>query len=90
MVSLPFTVNSEPSLIRALPYTTTHTGSPHTLAYYLSTRLPSLFPTQSHSPDLAFPLIQGIVILPETEMAWLGACLAGADGWVNVCVGLFR
>ncbi|EEB97396.1 hypothetical protein MPER_03294, partial [Moniliophthora perniciosa FA553] len=30
----------------------------------------------------------GIIAPMESEMAWLGACLAGADGWVNICVGI--
>ncbi|KAL4074331.1 autophagy protein Apg5-domain-containing protein [Scleroderma citrinum] len=64
--------------------------TPHTLAHYLSTHLPQLFPSRTSGLNLAFPLIQGIVLPPETEMAWLGVCLAGADGWVNVCVGLLR
>lgn len=64
--------------------------TPHTLARYLSTHLPQLFPPRTSELNLAFPLIQGIILPPETEMAWLGACLAGADGWVNVCVGLLR
>ncbi|KAG8213558.1 autophagy-related protein [Butyriboletus roseoflavus] len=66
-------------------------GSTHTLSHYLSTHLPLLFPPQlSPGSDLAYALIQGIVSPPETEMAWLGACLAGADGWVNICVGVSR
>lgn len=61
------------------------------LSHYLSTHLPLLFPSQpSGGSDLAYALIQGIVAPPETEMAWLGACLAGADGWVNICVGISR
>ncbi|KAF9231395.1 autophagy-related protein [Melanogaster broomeanus] len=66
-------------------------GSTHTLSHYLSTHLPLLFPAQpSSGPHLAYALIQGIVAPPETEMGWLGACLAGADGWVSVCVGISR
>ncbi|KAI6157393.1 autophagy-related protein [Pisolithus tinctorius] len=65
-------------------------GTPNTLTHYLSTHLPLLFPLQVSAPDLAFPLTQGVILPPETEMAWLGACLAGADGWVNVCVGLLQ
>lgn len=64
--------------------------APHTLAHYLTAHLPQLFSPRTSGPNLAFPLIQGIIMPPETEMAWLGACLAGADGWVNVCVGLLR
>lgn len=68
-------------------------GTPSTLGHYLSTHLSLLFPPTPNDPpfqDLAYPLIQGVVAPHETEMAWLGACMAGADGWVNVCVGLLR
>jgi autophagy-related protein 5 len=41
-------------------------------------------------PSLAYALIQGVLAPPDAEMAWLGACMAGADGWVNVCVGIVR
>ncbi|KIJ67483.1 hypothetical protein HYDPIDRAFT_108260 [Hydnomerulius pinastri MD-312] len=69
-------------------------GTTHTLSHYLSTHLPLLFPPSQYlssgDNDLAFALIQGIVAPPETEMGWLGACMAGADGWVNVCIGISR
>lgn len=68
-------------------------GSANTLANYLSTHLSQLFPpSPSESPfhDLAYALVQGVVVPPDTEVAWLGACMAGADGWVNVCVGILR
>ncbi|KAF4567701.1 autophagy protein 5 [Pleurotus pulmonarius] len=80
-------------------------GSPNTLGQYLATHIPLLFPLQPPPPppsrtnpnpqapavqQLAYALIQGVLAPPEAEMAWLGACLAGADGWVNVCVGLVR
>ena len=79
------------------------TGTPHTLSRYLTTHLPLLFPPQPPAPppsrsnpnprppsvpQLAYALVQGIIAPHESEMAWLGACLAGADGWVNICVGL--
>lgn len=77
--------------MKAYFFVLTYLGSTHTLSHYLSMHLPLLFPPQpSASSDLAYALIQGIVAPPETEMGWLGACLAGADGWVNVCVGIFR
>jgi autophagy-related protein 5 len=66
-------------------------GSPHTLHHYLATHIPLLFP--AHTPitsDIAYALIQGVLVPPEAEMAWLGACLAGADGWVSICVGITR
>jgi autophagy-related protein 5 len=66
-------------------------GTPNTLSHLLTTHVPLLFPPPfSNTPNIAFALIQGVLAPPETEMAWLGACLAGADGWVNICVGVFR
>ncbi|KAJ3001281.1 hypothetical protein NUW54_g6531 [Trametes sanguinea] len=66
-------------------------GTMHTLAAFLTARLPLLFPPpEAGKPNLAYAIIQGVVAPPESEMAWLGACMAGADGWVNVCVGLLR
>jgi autophagy-related protein 5 len=41
-------------------------------------------------PNMAYALIQGVLAPPDAEMAWLGACMAGADGWVNICVGIVR
>jgi autophagy-related protein 5 len=67
------------------------TGSAHTLAHYLSTLLPLLFPPLPYpGSELAYALIQGVLVPPDAEMAWLGACMAGADGWVSVCVGIAR
>jgi autophagy-related protein 5 len=74
-------------------------GGAVTLGGFLQTHLPLLFPPPaprgyfgaSESEEvyaLAFPIVQGVVVPPETEMAWLGACMVGADGWVSVCVGL--
>ncbi|KZS94710.1 autophagy-related protein [Sistotremastrum niveocremeum HHB9708] len=74
-------------------------GLPHSLSLFLSAQLPLLFkpsPTSSLSPvdpnapksNLAFALIQGVIAPLDCEMAWLGACMSGADGWVNVCIGL--
>lgn len=63
-------------------------GSINTLSRFLDTHLPLLFPADR--APLAYALIQGVLAPPEAEMAWLGACLAGADGWVNICVGLLR
>ena len=66
-------------------------GTVHTLASFLSARLPLLFPEPSSGKgNLGYALIQGIPAPSDSEMAWLGACMAGADGWVNVCVGLLR
>jgi len=76
-------------------------GSPHTLYHFLSTHLPLLFPPRSNPPvssrvnpqtqstgDLAYALVQGVVSPSEAEIPWLGACLTGADGWLNICIGL--
>jgi hypothetical protein len=68
------------------------TGSPNTLADLLSLHLPLLFPAPGPGagPTLAYALLQGVITPPEAELAWLGACMSGADGWVNICVGLGR
>jgi autophagy-related protein 5 len=78
-------------------------GISTTLAHFLSTHIPLLFPpvfvtsmssrsasTSLTSSDFAYALIQGVLTPPDAEMAWLGACMAGADGWLNICVGLAR
>ena len=66
-------------------------GSMHSLSAFLTARLPLLFPESgAGKPNLAYALVQGVPVPPDAEMAWLGACMAGADGWVNVCVGLLR
>ncbi|GAA5885864.1 hypothetical protein JCM3774_005807, partial [Rhodotorula dairenensis] len=39
-------------------------------------------------PPLAYPLIHGIYPPVETELGWLGACMAGPDGWVHVVIVL--
>ncbi|KIY65911.1 autophagy-related protein [Cylindrobasidium torrendii FP15055 ss-10] len=71
--------------------------APNTLANYLSQQIPLLFPPRPpgshHRPaagqkELAHALIQGVPVPLDSEMAWLGVCMAGADGWVNICVGL--
>ena len=76
-------------------------GAANTLSHFLSTCIPLLFPCHSLAPTqsgicsnsqdihkLAYALIQGVLSPLEAEMAWLGACLAGADGWLNICVGI--
>ncbi|GAA5823957.1 hypothetical protein JCM11251_003357 [Rhodosporidiobolus azoricus] len=63
-------------------------GSPTTLSRFLATVIPILFPPSTSSPPLAHPLIQGIFPPASTELGWLGACLCGADGWVNIVVVL--
>jgi len=61
-------------------------GSNNTLGNFLITHIPLLFPPQQRA--VGFPLVQGVLCPLEAEMAWLGACLAGADGWVNIMVGV--
>lgn len=61
-------------------------GLPNTLGNFLGSHLPLLF--NGSQRQLAFPIVQGIACPLEAELAWLGACLAGADGWVNVMVGI--
>ncbi|PPQ65006.1 hypothetical protein CVT26_015715 [Gymnopilus dilepis] len=80
-------------------------GIPNTVSQFLSTHLPLLFPPRPpppppsrlnpnpqapQVPELAYALVQGVVSPPDAELAWLGACLAGADGWLNICIGIIR
>ncbi|KAI0033448.1 autophagy protein Apg5-domain-containing protein [Vararia minispora EC-137] len=65
-------------------------GSPNTLADFLPLHLSALFPPTAAGRPRAFALVQGVRAPLEAELAWLGACMAGADGWVNVCIGLLR
>ncbi|GAA6022780.1 hypothetical protein JCM10207_000414 [Rhodosporidiobolus poonsookiae] len=62
-------------------------GSPTLLSHLLSSALPLLFPPLPSAP-LAHPLVQGIHPPLSSEIGWLGACMAGADGWVSVVVVL--
>ncbi|KAG8887931.1 autophagy protein 5, partial [Tulasnella sp. 332] len=64
-------------------------GRAHTLRHFLRTQLPLLFPPPPSQPQ-AYAILQGVVVPGDAEMAWLGACMAGADGWVNICIGLGR
>ena len=61
-------------------------GLPNSLGNFLGLHLPLLFPGTQR--QLAFPIVQGIICPLDAELAWLGACLAGADGWINVMVGI--
>ncbi|KAL5507484.1 ATG5 [Sanghuangporus vaninii] len=61
-------------------------GGYYTLGKYLSMHLPLLFPSSNRV--LAYSVVQGVMCPLEAELAWLGACMAGADGWVNVMIGL--
>lgn len=72
---------------------------------FVSKHLPLLFPPRPPTPppsrihpnpqapqipDLAFVLVQGVICPLEADLAFLGACLVGADGWLNLCVGICR
>lgn len=61
-------------------------GSNNTLGKFLATHLPLLFPAMQR--PLGFAMVQGVLCPPEAEIAWLGACMAGADGWINIMVGV--
>ncbi|KAL8281503.1 hypothetical protein RQP46_006187 [Phenoliferia psychrophenolica] len=63
-------------------------GNPTTLLAFLTTLIPLFFPP--YQTPLARALVHGVSVPLETEMGWLGACLAGADGWVAVVVVLGR
>lgn len=80
-------------------------GTPYTLSQFLSKHLPLLFPPRPPAPppsranphpqppavpQLAYVMVQGVITPPEAEMGWLGVCMAGADGWLSICVGVNR
>jgi len=67
-------------------------GLTHTLQHFLQRHLPLLFPPSHDSEQseaLAYAIIQGVLCSGDAELGWLGACMAGADGWVNISIGLF-
>lgn len=61
-------------------------GQPIALGTLLRQHLPLLFPEDK--PPLAHVIVQGVVCPMQAEIPWLGACLAGADGWVNICISV--
>jgi len=77
-------------------------GNSHTLSRFLTSHIPLLFPPQSRPTtphrqnpsndagcsELAYATIQGVPAPLDSEIAWLGACMAGADGWLNICIGV--
>lgn len=63
-------------------------GRPTTLLQLLRTHLPLLFPSVADPYLLAQPLAQGIVLPSDAEVAWLAACMAGADGWLRIGIRL--
>lgn len=63
-------------------------GNPTTLITFLRQHLPLLFPAVSDPYVQAQPLAQGIVLPPDADVAWLAACMAGADGWFRLGIRL--
>lgn len=79
------------------------TGKPQTILGALRDHLPLLFPMTSTlsalssssgssssttSYPLAIPLLQGVEVPPEAEVAWLTSTLCGADGWLRIGIQL--
>jgi autophagy-related protein 5 len=65
-------------------------GQPTTLLTFLRNHLPLLFKSTASSNPYADaqPIAQGIVLPPDAEVAWLTACMAGADGWLRIGIRL--
>ncbi|WWC59341.1 uncharacterized protein I303_101893 [Kwoniella dejecticola CBS 10117] len=64
-------------------------GKPTTLLSVLRQHLHLLFPSRPQDPyTLAFPIAQGILIPEHSEVAWLAACMCGADGWLRIGICL--
>lgn len=59
-------------------------GRPTTVVDMLRSALPLLFPPGGEAYALAQPLAQGILLPPDADVAWLAACMAGADGWLRI------
>ncbi|BEJ12956.1 hypothetical protein CspHIS471_0301300 [Cutaneotrichosporon sp. HIS471] len=60
-------------------------GRPTTLLQMLRTTLPLLF---ENGYGAAQPIAQGILLPPDADVAWLAACMAGADGWLRIGIRL--
>ena len=74
-------------------YSSSAGGQPATVKTLMETHLPLLFPPEEKaggSSSLAHVMVHGVVVPLETELAWLGACMSGADGWVSLVVALGR
>lgn len=85
---LPYSTEVSAQLAVDLIPLTPETERPHTISRFLTSTLPLLFPEVGKQH--AYATVQGVVCPPEAELSWLGACMAGADGWVNICVGITR
>ncbi len=60
-------------------------GKPTTLLQMLRGSLPLLFESEYRA---AQPIAQGILLPPDADVAWLAACMAGADGWLRIGIRL--
>lgn len=76
--------NTSQLSVNATPQT-----QPQTLRTLLETHLPLLWPRVPATP-LAHAIVHGVVIPEDAELAWLGACMAGPDGWVSIIIALGR
>lgn len=78
-------------------------GSPNTLIRVLQSSLPLLFPGPDHPRfkgghsdadakyepyALAIPVLAGVEIPPQAEVAWLSSCVAAPDGWLRIGIQL--
>lgn len=66
-------------------------GKPQTVLSALQTHLPLLFPPRSSTSNpypIAFPILQGVELPPDAELAWLSTCGCGADGWLRIGIRL--
>ncbi|WWC67865.1 uncharacterized protein I206_101782 [Kwoniella pini CBS 10737] len=64
-------------------------GKPTTLLSVLRQHLHLLFPSRPQDPySMAFPIAQGILIPEYSDVAWLSACMCGADGWLRIGICL--
>lgn len=82
-----------PILQELVPPIFESTGAPLTLAQFLASCMPLLFSPPavvSKTEGATYAMVQGVVAPMNSEMAWLGACMTGADGWVNICIGIVR
>lgn len=52
--------------------------------------LPLLFPESQvqGTYTLATPILYGVIVPPEAEVAWLAACVCAPDGWLRIGIQL--
>ncbi|RXK37517.1 autophagy protein 5 [Tremella mesenterica] len=63
-------------------------GKPQTVIGMLRQHLSLLFPPGANPYTMAIPICQGVQLPPDAELAWLAACLCGADGWLRIGIQL--